>query len=243
MKRILTLALLILSPTLSGLAATIISPEQFGSISPELQDQIVIQQTTNTGTAGIRYVSSSGYYAAFQTFTWSDSASMSGIGVKLAANSNNINGSNAYSYYLRVFAVDALTAGASITETLGDYTFSLTGDYRTVTDYLYFELPEALSLVEGSYYAFEIVGAGTAASRLTLATAQSGTSSYDEGYGFHPNGSNALASNDIPDEISGTGINGMVFFATAVPEPSCIILLFIGIGLAAWRTKMLAIKG
>jgi len=220
----------LLATAASSFSSTLITSEQFTSISPQLQSRIVIQQTTGTASANVRYATGSGYYTVFQTFTWTGDYGMTGLGVKLVANSNNISSTTPLSYYLRILSVESVEAGSAVTATVGDYFFELTGNYKTVDDYLYFILPDTLNLSNGGAYAFQIVAGGTYSTRLTLATAQGGTSDYAGGNGFSAGSSLALPDNDIPTTISGTPVNGYVFFATAaIPEAGSTLLLLSGL--------------
>ncbi len=215
-----------------------ITPEQFASISADLDSRIVAGQTTSTGSYGIRY-NNSNYLTAIQTFTWDGTLGLAGIGVKLAESSNNINSPSSYNYQLRVFEVSGLETGAAIDKTLGTYSFSISGDYRTVSDYLYFNLPSSLVLENGNTYAFQITPAGTQSARLTLATSQGGTSTYDNGIGYI----GSYSSLDIPATINNTGgtVGDYVFFLTgaAIPEPQTVALWVGGLvlGLACWHRR------
>ncbi len=222
------------------LSAVTITPQQFGSINPSLVNQIIIQQTTETGLYGIRYEDAQ-YRSALQTFTWEGTGDLTGLGIKLAANGNNLNGTAAY--YLRIFKVSALTAGpdSSVTSpALREYEFSLTGDYRTITDYLYFALPASLTLENGGTYMFQIINKAEVVKRLSFATAAGGTSTYAHGVGYTHYSSTPTAPTTISDNSGGV-IKDYVFFLTgspAIPEPRTLGLLIgciVGMATLGWR--------
>jgi len=219
----LALAAALSLPPFAAQAAVII-PEQFATISPQLQSQILIQETTATSSYGIRQETVSPTVRAVQqTFTWSSSANLTGIGVKLAANSNNINTTSPVPYELRLFSVSSINSGATVGSLINAYQFSLTGDYTTSTDYLYFPLSSPVSLTLNGAYMFEMVPMSAAVKRLTIANANGGTKTYAGGNGFAYNSDSTTA----PSTVGNGSVNNQTFFAT-VPEPSAVGLVGVG---------------
>lgn len=239
-KLVVSLLALVLGwlPIPASAAVVIDNPQQFSTISQELKDQIVIQQTNEGISSYVRILNTQdapAYDAAFQTFTWTGSSPLTGIGVKWIANSNNLNlaASRTYSYYLRVLQVDGVGASASVINSVAEYEFKFDErDYSTITDYIYFKLPDSLTLTDGETYAFEIISAtSTGSRRLTLAAANK-ADNYEGGAGFAAYG---LISNGVPSAIpSGSSVNmtDYVFFLTAapIPEPRVSLLLLCGLG-------------
>ncbi len=177
--------------------------ELFASLPAELTSRIVVQQSEATKGYGVRFDrAKTTTLSAVQTFIWPVGGCLDGVGLKLFPNQNNLTGSP-LNYHLRIFSLPNLSTGwRELTQLLAEIPFSVGGDRRQSTDYLYLKCPSSLSLAKGGSYAFQVVLRSQNSTRLTLATSQGGISSYAEGSGYVVSMKETDTSVSIPSKAS-----------------------------------------
>jgi len=213
-------------------AQIVITPQALPSIDPTLQSQIVIQQSdTSGGNIQVRYQSSSNIRAASQSFTWNSTEGLSGVGLNLYSNQAV---TTAQTYQLVILQTDGQAANSNVTGTVQTYQFTLDSSSVVANDYLYLSLPSALALTNGGTYEFFLAPVASNASNILYLERSVASSAYPGGVAAQ------LSSNTVPTKVSSSGWDyGFFLTAAAVPEPSPLAMVIVGVTFSVFRRRRL----
>ncbi|MDR1281998.1 MAG: PEP-CTERM sorting domain-containing protein [Opitutaceae bacterium] len=212
LQKILPLPALLLGLVSAQLhAAVSITPTLLPDLTSIAAGSIVLRQDLAERTVGVRYQAANNIRSVVQSFKWNTDHALAGITIKLSADASL---SASQEFELRIFEIAGVTNGSTVTSKLETYQFSLSSASITGGNYLYFPIPDGLSLSKDHAYQFQIAATSLAAANSLSFVATN--SAHD----LFPNGSGSQQSiNTDPATVASAGWDFTFALVAAVPVP------------------------
>lgn len=140
-------------------SATAITPQSLApTLSSDIADSITVSQFSVGALDDIQIRNSTSIRSAAQSFTWNSDYGMTGLGL-MVGDGKTWGTTTTQSFELSIHAASGIAG--SITSDLAAFSFTMTSSLAVAGNWLYFDLPETLSLTNGAVYVFHLKALGS----------------------------------------------------------------------------------